>query len=73
MKKAYRLENLGCANCAAKMEDAINKLPAVRSASVNFMTTKLTLELEKSDLDTVLEAVKKIVKDIEPDVEVVKA
>ena len=43
MKKQYRLINLDCANCAAKMEQEIARLPGVQSAAVNFMTAKLTL------------------------------
>ncbi|HIU63740.1 MAG TPA: cation transporter [Candidatus Avacidaminococcus intestinavium] len=73
MKKSFRLENLGCAHCATQMEEAINKLPEVQSASINFMTTKLIVELEKEHLATVVTAVQKIIKDIEPDVELVKA
>ena len=44
MKKTYRLENLDCAACAAKMEAAISKLDGVESVSVNFIMQKLTLE-----------------------------
>lgn len=46
MKKFYRLDGLDCANCAAKMEKAINDLTEVSSATVNFMTTKLTIEAD---------------------------
>lgn len=44
MKKVFKLKDLDCANCAAKMENAILKLDGVENASVNFMTQKLTLE-----------------------------
>ena len=44
MKKAFKLRDLDCANCAAKMEAAIQKISGVKSASVNFMAQKLTLE-----------------------------
>ena len=37
MKKIYRLENLDCANCAAKIENALKKLDGVSDASVSFM------------------------------------
>ena len=67
MRKVYKLENLDCANCAAKMETAINKLDGVESASVNFMTQKLTIYTEDSLLDDVVEQVGKIIKKIEPD------
>ena len=71
MKKAYRLEDLGCANCAAKMEEAIGKLEGVESASVNFMTQKLTIIAADELFDGILEQAKKIVKKIEPDCVVV--
>lgn len=72
-KKTFRLEGLGCANCAAKMERAINELDGVNSATVNFMTTKMVIEGEDEKMATILEAAEKIIKKIEPDVIVKKA
>ena len=46
MKKKFKLEDLDCANCAAKMEDAIKKIDVVNDASVSFMTQKMTVEFE---------------------------
>lgn len=46
MKKKFILEGLECANCAAKMEKAINELDGVKEATVNFMTTKLVIDGE---------------------------
>ena len=51
MKKTFKLEDLDCANCAAKMEAAINKLEGVQKATVSFMTQKLTLEAEEERFD----------------------
>ena len=45
MKKKFKVENLDCAHCAAKMEEAIKKIPGVEDAAMNFMTQKLTLEI----------------------------
>ena len=67
MKKTFRLEELGCASCAAKMETAIGKLDGVDGVSVNFMTQKLTISAEDSLFDSILEQSKKIVRRIEPD------
>ena len=67
MKKVYRLENLDCANCAAKMEAAIQKLDGVQSATVSFMTQKLTLEAEEADL----KEVQKCIHRVEPDCELI--
>ena len=44
MKKSYKLQDLDCANCAAKMETAINKIDGVNKATVSFMTQKLTID-----------------------------
>lgn len=67
MKKRFTLENLGCANCAARMEADINKLADVKSAKVSFMTQKLVLEVEPENLDAVLEQAQKIVTSYEKD------
>ncbi|MEL7624516.1 MAG: heavy-metal-associated domain-containing protein [Clostridiales bacterium] len=67
MKKVYKMEDLGCAHCAAKMEDAISKLEGVESASVNFVTQKLTINAAENLIDSILEQARKIVSKIEPD------
>ena len=66
MKKTFRLEGLGCASCAAKMERDISKLVGVRSATVNFLTTKLVIEADESEMDRIVEKSRKIVKKLEP-------
>ena len=69
MKKTYKLVDLDCANCAAKMEAAIKKLPGVTDATVSFLTQKMTVEAD--DLDAVMKDVVKCIKKVEPDCEVV--
>ena len=69
MKKTYKLVDLDCANCAAKMETAIKKLPGVTDATVSFLTQKMTIEAD--DLDAIIKDVVKCVKKVEPDCEVV--
>lgn len=73
MKKKFILEGLGCANCAAKMEDAINKLDGVKEATVNFMTQKLVIEGEDDKMPTIIQEAEKIIKKIEPDTNMKKA
>lgn len=71
MKKVYRLRDLDCANCAAKMENAINKLPQVESAVVSFLTQKMTVTYaEGVDEDEALQQIKKCIRKVEPDCEV---
>ncbi|MBQ2939759.1 MAG: heavy-metal-associated domain-containing protein [Clostridia bacterium] len=71
MKKTYRLEELDCAHCAAKMEEAIRKLSGVTGASISFMTQKLTLEAEDEKFDEILQQAAKICRKIEPDCRIV--
>ena len=73
MKKTFKLIGLDCANCAAKIENAISNLPDVTSVSVNFMTTKMSLEADRDKMEGVVEGAAKIIKNIEPDVKVEKA
>ena len=67
MMKVYRFEELDCANCAAKMEDAINKMPEVKQATVNFMTQKLTLETESEITVDLLKKIEKTCRKVERD------
>lgn len=69
MKVKYILEDLDCANCAAKIENAVAKLDEVKEVTVSFMTTKMTLEVED---EAILEEVERVVKKIEPDVKLKK-
>lgn len=69
MKKVYKLEDLDCANCAAKMECAINKLEGV-DATVNFMTQKITITAPDDRFDEMVKQAAKICKRIEPDCEI---
>ena len=70
MKYTYRLENLDCAHCAAKMEEGIRKLPGVESANVNFLTQKLIINADSGIIDELMISVKAIIAKIEPDCEV---
>ena len=69
MKKTYKCE-VDCANCAAKMEDAIKKLDGVKDARVNFMTQKFTLEADDDNYDNILQLAVKACKKVEPDCEI---
>lgn len=65
MKKRFNLNDVDCANCAAKMEEGIKKLPGVNDASISFMAQKLTLDYEEDKLADILKAAEKIIKDID--------
>ena len=71
MKKTYRLENLDCAACAAKMEAARSKLDGVESVSVNFIMQKLTLEAPDERFDDIMKKAVKLCRRVEPDMEII--
>ena len=72
MKKAFALEDLDCANCAAKMEDAIKKIDGVDSACVNFISQKMTIEANDDIFDDVLKKAIKVIRKVEPDCRVIR-
>lgn len=71
MKKTFKLIDLDCANCAAKMEAAIKKLPGVNDASVSFLSQKMTIDAEDDKFDEIVKQAVKVCKKVEPDCEVV--
>lgn len=67
MRKAFKLQDLDCANCAAKMENAIKNIEGVKSASISFMTQKLVLEADDERFEAVLDEAQHACKKFEPD------
>lgn len=66
MTKTYKAE-IGCADCAAKMEDAISRLDGVEKVRVNFMTQKFKLTADDARFDTILAEAERLARRIEPD------
>ena len=71
MKKVFKLQDLDCANGARKMEEAIARIDGVEAVSVNFLTQKLTLSAADERFDEVLNHVKKTMRKVEPDCQIV--
>lgn len=71
MKKIFKLEDLDCANCAAKMERAIAKIDGVTAATVSFMAQKLTIEADDTRFDDIMKEAVKICKKVEPDCKII--
>ena len=71
MRKTYKLEDLCCATCAAKIQDGIAKIDGVQKASVNFLTQKFTLVAEDDKFEAALQESLRIFKKIEPDCTVI--
>lgn len=61
MRKSFKLDNLDCAHCAAKMEEAINKIDGVKRASVSFMLARLTIEAEDEGFDAIIDKAQKVI------------
>ena len=71
MKKTFTLDEVDCANCAAKMERKVAAIDGVISATVSFMTQKLTIEADEGDFDRILKEAQKEIKKIEPDCRII--
>ena len=67
MKKKFKLQDLDCANCAAKMEEAIKKIEGVSDATVSFMAQKMTIEADDSRFDEIMKEVVAVCRKVEPD------
>lgn len=65
MKKKFKLQDLDCANCAAKMEDAIKKIKGVNDASVSFMTQKMMVDAEDEKFDDIMNEVVRVCAKVE--------
>ena len=72
MRKTFKLEDLDCANCAAKMETAIKKLDGVHDATVSFMTQKLTLDADDARFDAIVDECARVCAKVEPDCRILK-
>ena len=66
MKKKFKLQDLDCANCAAKMEEAIKKIEGVSDATVSFMTQKMTIEADDGRFDEIMKEVVSVCRKVEP-------
>lgn len=72
MKKKFKLEDLDCANCAAKMENAIKKIDGVNDASVSFMAQKMTIDAVDEKFDEIMEQVVSVCAKVEPDCKILR-
>ena len=72
MKKTFKMVDLECAHCAAKMEDAIRKLEGVNDVSISFMTQKLVLDAEDARFEQIVDEAAKICKKVEPDCRILR-
>ena len=70
MKKKFKLQDLDCANCAAKMEESIKKIDGVNDAVVSFMTQKMTVDADDARFDEIMDEVVRVRAKVEPDCQI---
>ncbi len=71
MKKIFKMNDLDCAHCADRMEQAIAKIGGVNSVSVNFMAQKMVIDADDARFDEIMKQVQKEVKRVDSGCEVV--
>ena len=73
MRRTFELENLECANCAAKMERDISAFPEVKKCTITFMTSRMSITIvDGADLDDVLDRAQKVMRSYEKDCTIVR-
>ena len=72
MKKVYRLEDLDCANCAAKMERAVAKIDGVNEVSISFMGQRMSIDADESRFEEIMDKVERACKRVEPDFRILR-
>lgn len=72
MQKKFILEDLDCAHCAGLIEEGIAALDGVNSCSVTFLTRKMVVDMEDGKEAEIIKQAKKIIKKLEPDVELIE-
>ena len=70
MKKKFKLQDLDCANCAAKMEESIKKIDGVNDAVVSFMTQKMTVDADDERFDEIMDEVVRVCAKVGPDCQI---
>ena len=67
MKSTYKIKGIDCANCAAQLENAINKVEGVQNASISFMAERMVIEYDEQNKEEIIKKIKKVIKQEEPD------
>lgn len=72
MKKVFKMEDLDCANCAAKMERAVAKIDGVDSVSISFMAQRMAIEADETRFEEIMDRVVKACRKVEPDCRILR-
>ena len=68
MKNKFKIKGIDCANCAAELERALQKVEGVEEVSISFMSERLVIECKEEEKESIMEEVRKVIKKEEPDV-----
>ncbi len=71
MKKTFKIEDLDCPNCAAKLEKAISGIDGVQKASVSFIAGKMIVEADEADFDGIIAKIPSVAKKTIPECTVI--
>ncbi|MGN1350079.1 MAG: heavy-metal-associated domain-containing protein [Anaerovoracaceae bacterium] len=71
MKKKFKMQDLDCANCAAKMEDAIRKIDGVHEVSISFMAQRMSIDADEEKFDEIMQKAQQVVRSVEPDTSII--
>ena len=72
MKVKFKIKGIDCANCAAELERAIQKIDGMESCSISFITEKMVLEFPEENEKEIMEKLNKTIKKEEPDATIEK-
>lgn len=72
MKKVFKLDEVDCAVCASNMEARVKKINGVENAVVSYVTQKLLIECEESELERILDEAQRVIKKVDPRCRIVR-
>lgn len=67
MKMKCNIRGLDCANCATKLERALQEIDGVESLSINFIAEKMTMEYDESKKEEIMKNIEKTIRKVEPE------
>lgn len=72
MKKTFRIKNLDCAGCAARMERSVSRLDGVNGCSISFMTMKLDLDADDNRFEEIVNAAERAMQKVDREVAIIR-
>ena len=72
MKRVFKIEDVDCANCAAKMERMAAKLDGVNEVSINFMAQRITIDAVDEKFNEVVDEIEKVMKKVDKEAHIIR-